>query len=144
MNPDNEQKVTEDEVTSETQNDNNHMTEEQLPSAPDSETQPETGEISSINSDVIEGVSTLEPEEPIQIDSPSAEELHAARQAQLAFSGADDDDYGDLMIEDDPQYQHYYDHEQAVASAIIQGAVTSEPTDNASDHIPLPFCHQRT
>ncbi len=39
----------------------------------------------------------------MQIGSPSAEEMHAARQEQLAFSGADEDDYDNIAEED-----HYY------------------------------------
>ncbi len=132
MDSNKEQKVTEDKDTSETQNNISHMAEELVPSVSDSETKPETDETGHVNSDTIKGVDTLESEEPMQIDSPSAEEVHAARQAQLALSGADDDDYGDLMVEDNPQYLHYYDHKQIAKSATSQRAVTSEPTDNAS------------
>ncbi len=103
MESNNKQKEPEDDNVSEPQTNISHMSEELRPSVSDSEIKPELEEINPINSETFKEIDLLEPEEPMQIGSPSAEEMHAARQAQLAFSGTDEDDYDNIAKED-----HYY------------------------------------
>ncbi len=54
------------------------MSEELKPSVSDSEIKPESKGINPVNSETFKEINNLEPEEPMQIDSPSAEEMHAA------------------------------------------------------------------